>query len=288
MQDAAPHGKADIQKKFTFSWNIYGFYINLHNSYKFHMSFSFSFFSQRHQAAPRPEVAEESVEKLDQPMDAPMNWGAAEPTTAPPEETPAPTTGLAALAVQQCSGLLAPPPRRMPSYMTPGPAIAASLALAAHAPAHRSAPVEAPPAQTAPAANHFSAVQSLQSRDLAQMRVELDAELEQMRQDLFGAAMGVSTLKDRLDGLESSLDKKPSAPEPISASDMEILVQNWLETHLNARVEQAVQASLDQAVQQTVSQLSSHAFFRLTAPLPGFDAETFLSQPPQILSATLT
>lgn len=252
------------------------------------MSFSFSFFSQRHQAAPRPEVGEEAVEKLVQPMNAPMNWGAAEQNTAAPEEMPAPTTGLAALAVQQCSGLLAPPPRRMPSYMTPGPAIAASLALAAHAPAPRSVPVEAPPAQTAPAANHFSAVQSLQSRDLAQMRVELDAELEQMRQDLFGAAMGVSTLKDRLDGLESSLDKKPSVSEPISVGDMEILVQNWLETHLNARVERALQASLDQAVHQTVSQLSSHAFFRLTAPLPGFDAETFLSQPPQILSATLT
>ncbi|MBB5037681.1 hypothetical protein [Prosthecobacter dejongeii] len=255
------------------------------------MSFSFSFFSQRHQAAPRPEVVGEAVEKQDVPMNAPVNWGATEQPliAAAPEEMPAaPTTGLAALAVQQCSGLLAPPPRRMPSYMTPGPAIAASLALAAHTPAPRSVPVEAPPAQTAPAANHFSAVQSLQSRDLAQMRVELDAELKQMRQDLFGAAMGVSTLKDRLDGLESSLDKKPSAPEPISAGDMEILVQNWLETHLNARVEQAVKASLDQAVQQTVSQLSSHTFFRLTAPLPGFDAETFLSQPPQILSATLT
>lgn len=265
-------------------------YINLHNSYKFHMTFPFSLFASRRPRASRSEVVMEAGDDFQAKDDERQSWIMDEPVDSPSDSSPPEVYqgGLAALAVQQsASGPLAPPSRRLASCMAPGSALAASLALATQTPAPTSPPVESPQVAV-PATNHFNAVQSLQSRDLAQLRVELETELEQMRHDLFGAAMGVSTLKDRLDGLESSQEPKSAVPEHISAGGIELLVQNWLDAHLSSRVEQAVQATLDQALQQTINRLSSHEFFRLTAPLPDFCAETFLSQPPQILSASLT
>ncbi|MEN3941505.1 hypothetical protein WJU23_09450 [Prosthecobacter sp. SYSU 5D2] len=198
------------------------------------------------------------------------------------------TGGLAALAVQQStSAPLAPPSRRLADYMAPGSAIAASLALAAQGPGSMPAPMEIPPSSPPPA-SHFNAVQSLQSRDLAQLRMDLEREIEQVRQDLFGAAMGVSALKDRLDDLETTAVKPPAPAAAFSPAEAEMLIRSWLDSHLPSYLQQAVQHSLDRALQHTVSTLSSTEFFRMPVHTSGLNAERILSQAPQILSSSLS
>ena len=205
----------------------------------------------------------------------------------PPSPTPM-TGGLAAMAVKQStSEPLAPPSRRLSSYMAPGSALAAGLALAAHSPGGMPSPMEGPP-PGAPAASHFNAVQSLQSRDLAQLRMDLEREIEQVRQDLFGAAMGVSALKDRLDDLETTVGKAPAASAAFSPAEVEQLVRSWLDAHLPPFVQQAVRGTLDQALEQTVSSLSSTEFFRMPVHTPGLTADLILSQAPQILSSSIS
>lgn len=60
--------------------------------------------------------------------------------------------------------------------------------------------------------------------------------MEQLRNDVFGIAMNVSALKDRLDRLEQRLPSggHPAQPE-IAVLRGEI--EHWLENHLNAAVE---------------------------------------------------
>lgn len=284
MQEASHIRLTNIQKKFSFLWIYLIFYINLHNSYKYHMAFSFSFFSEHSPELPLTgHVSENHDEPEIEKADA-MPWMAHEepaPSLFASTEASPYTGGLAALAMQQStSGPLAPPSRRISSYMTPGPAIAASLALAAQSSADLQ-PMQNPP-QSAPAANHFHAVQSLQSRELAQLRMELESEIQQVRQDLFGAAMGVSALKDRIDGLEGTADSSVSQPQ------IEQLIRSWLDSHLPSYVEQAVQQTLDKALQQTISTLSSSEFFRMPVHTPGLQSDNLLSQAPQILSTSLT
>ncbi len=206
------------------------------------MPISFPFMKQ-HVLGAFPEMVvgqtDGGIEKAD-----PLPWMRHEKT--PPLKPLAPATGgLAAMAVQQSvSGPLAPPARRLA-----GPAIAASLALATQTPPAMPPPVERPQ-PASPAANHFQAMQGLQSRDLAQLRVELEAEIEQVRHDLFGAAMGVSTLKDRLDEMEAAPEKVQAAPPPAPAElppeEISRQVQAWLAANLASVVEQAVQTRLEQ------------------------------------------
>ena len=289
MQVIAPLSSADIQKKFTFFWISLIFYINLHNSYKFHMAFSFSFFDQPSPGDPTPlpdsaSPREAGIEKAD-----PLPWMQHEEMTAHSSTVAGPVTGgLAALAVQQSTAVpLAPPSRKLASYMPPGSAIAAGFAIAAQASAGMpSEPLSNPPV-SAPVASHFNAVQSLQGRDLAQLRMDLEREIEQVRQDLFGAAMGVSALKDRLDDLETTVARPLASSPAFSASEVELLMRHWLDVHLPPFIHQAVQRTLDQALEQTVASLSSTEFFRMPVHAPGLPADAFLSQAPQILSSTL-
>lgn len=286
MQNAALLGITDSQKKLTFLWIFYGIYINLHNSYNFYMSFSLPFFSSRSRVA-SPEAAEQQVVEERGLEGEPPPYEGLEKASHALANAPL-TGGLAAIVLQQStSGPLAPPARRLASYMSPSPAIAASLALAAQSPVEVPASVESPP-PTAPAAHHFNAIQSLQSRDVAQMRVELESEIEQVRQDLFGAAMGVSALKDRLDGLESTVEKPAEPPATFTAEMIPTLAQNWLDAHLPGFIEQSVQKALELALQKKMAELSSHEFFRMPVPVASLTSDPFLSQPPQILSASIS
>lgn len=207
--------------------------------------------------------------------------------TSPAEGFEVPVvTGLAAMVVQQStSGPLAPPSRKLASYAAPSSAIAASLAMAAPIAVAPYAPVENEKI-IAPAKPHFNAVQSLQTRELSELRMDLEKEIESVRQDLFGAAMGVSALKDRLEDLEQLMAKKPVSAQP--SLDVESAIRAWLDTNLPSYVEAAAQRILDSALAQTVASLSSHEFFRLPGHLPDLVPEVVFSQPPHILSTALT
>lgn len=253
------------------------------------MAFSFSFFDQPSPGDPAPlpdpvSPGGTGIEKAD-----PLPWMQHEEMLGLASTPVAPVTGgLAALAVQQSTSVpLAPPSRKLTSYMPPGSAIAAGFAIAAQASAGMpSEPMSNPPV-SAPVASHFNAVQSLQGRDLAQLRMDLEREIEQVRQDLFGAAMGVSALKDRLDDLETTVAKPLAAAPAFSAAEVEQIIRNWLDVSLPPYIGQAVQRTLDQALEQTISSLSSTEFFRMPVHTPGFKADAVLSQAPQILSSTL-
>lgn len=62
------------------------------------------------------------------------------------------------------------------------------------------------------------------------------AQIEQLRNDIFGIAMNVSALNDRLDRLEQRL---PAAGQSMQAGIATLRgeIETWLESHLNAAVE---------------------------------------------------
>ena len=62
------------------------------------------------------------------------------------------------------------------------------------------------------------------------------AQIEQLRNDIFGIAMNVSALSDRLDRLEQRL---PAAGQSMQAGIATLRgeIETWLESHLNAAVE---------------------------------------------------
>lgn len=131
-------------------------------------------------------------------------------------------------------------------------------------------------------------MQTLQTQDVAQLRLDLEAEVAQVRQDLFSAAMGVSALKDRLDDLESSSGQGQPFSPALSQHDIDRLVRAWLDIHLPSYVEQSVQKSLNQALQQTVATLSSSEFFRMPVHMAGQFSDPQLSRAPQILSSFIS
>ncbi|MDZ4287178.1 MAG: hypothetical protein U0984_04430, partial [Prosthecobacter sp.] len=181
----------------------------------------------------------------------------------PPPSTPFPQVVPGHSVLASPSGRLesmTPPNRRFPQE-TPGPAVAAHLASAAKA--TNSIPSLWPPggATPTPMPGSWSPGQ-ISSREIAQLRLELRDEIEQVKNDLFGAAMGVSALKDRLDGLEAQVTKAAETPPAAATPSLEDL-QAWI----NERVEQAVQAALERAFevanQEIAAGLSSSDFYRL-------------------------
>ncbi|WP_395742978.1 hypothetical protein [Prosthecobacter sp.] len=62
------------------------------------------------------------------------------------------------------------------------------------------------------------------------------AQLEQLRNDIFGIAMNVSAMNDRIDRME----QRPAQSGAAAQSDIATLrgeIETWLENHLNAAVE---------------------------------------------------
>lgn len=72
---------------------------------------------------------------------------------------------------------------------------------------------------------------------------DLPAQIEQLRNDIFGIAMNTSALNDRLDRMEQRL---PLAGQPAQASLVALRgeIEAWLENHLNAAVEHCMQQIL--------------------------------------------
>lgn len=261
------------------------------------MAFSFSFFAPPSTGDLYPEAG---VELTGDPLHAQEDFllltqsAESHAPLVEPKMPPPITAGLAALAVQQSTAEpLAPPSRKLANYMTPGPAIAASLALAAQATGPVStSPPPVPPPSAPPSSSHYSTMPGILGRDLAQLRMDLEREIEQVRQDLFGAAMGVSALKDRIDDLEASTTSSPPATPAqaeaphLSSAEIERLVTAWLNVHLTRHVQEAVQQTLDQALQQTISTLSTCEFFRMPVQYPGISSDHLLSQAPQVISTS--
>ncbi|WP_146854246.1 hypothetical protein [Brevifollis gellanilyticus] len=209
--------------------------------------------------------------------------------------------GLAAMVVNQCEKE-APPFSRRPPITSPFPATTPESMVAK---GFQEAIVAASvPASPASAPSVFHAVERVKVPEPAPLpepqplqpdpaRQELQDEIEQVKNDLFGAVMGVSALKDRLDGLEAQLSRIQTAPlipaPPVvvpaagpSRSEVESLISSWMETHLSAAVERFMTASQ----KQMMSSLSTLAFFRAATPLGGTDRQSFLAQPPVVLTAT--
>ncbi len=271
------------------------------------MPLSFSFFSQRRTpTAPQPRRAEDDfghVAGAAASANA-VNPAAASPTSigtgagvenglfAPPQMMPVPfprpiTGGLAALAVAQNDGSSPVPPlnRRVAAPTPPpSPAMAANVAMP---PQPVQAPMPAPPPNQpvmAPAPAHEGWHGGpLVSREMALLEQELKAEIDQVKSDLFGAAMGVSALKDRIDGLEGQMThrtERPAMPLPaapaISNEELCALVQgvNMLKDRLDG---------LD-------GQMAQHAERPSTAPsaAPGISQEEVCALIQEILEKRLT
>lgn len=125
---------------------------------------------------------------------------------------------------------------------------------------------------------------------------ELQAEIEQVKNDLFGAVMGVSALKDRLDGLEGLLQEMqtqvgelpkrllPSPPQVQGPdrAEVEAWISEWMQERLPAELDRA----LASAQKRMLAALSTPAFLRPREPVNASERQTFLDQPPAILTST--
>lgn len=265
------------------------------------MPLPFSFLAQRRTGPAAPVVESSMVAETVEPMveehfsSLPIEdkrepeESFSTPKNSMPLERPI-TTGLAAMVVNQTEAFPTPPAqRRLPGYITPGPAIAASLALATQmTPAP--APSHAQESITAPSINHLTMAGNLTSREIAELRVECQQEIEQLRNDLFGAAMGVSALKDRLDGLEVQVSQPPviaaPQPPPISKQEVHTWMQEWVETRLDAVIEAKLNQALEQMMSRMTATLASHDFFRLPVRPAGTDASAVFSTAPTILASS--
>jgi hypothetical protein len=115
---------------------------------------------------------------------------------------------------------------RMPPGSAPS-AISQPLA-ATHSPWAKDRPISATPA-------NWVAGQ-ISSREFAQLRLEVREEFEQVKNDVFGAATGVSAVKDRLDGLElrmARLERAASAAAP-TREDIQSMIRAQIEHLLQA------------------------------------------------------
>ncbi|MBV6501345.1 MAG: hypothetical protein CJBNEKGG_03855 [Prosthecobacter sp.] len=109
------------------------------------------------------------------------------------------------------------------------------------------------------------------------LKQELQAEIEQVKNDLFGAVMGVSALKDRLDGIESQVQQTGAESSSFpSRSELETWMSAWLEARLGE--------ALERTLTPVLNKFSTQGLLRL--PLPPAELHSSLSQPPVILTST--
>lgn len=74
------------------------------------------------------------------------------------------------------------------------------------------------------------------------------AQIEQLRNDLFGIVMSVSALNDRLDRVEQRASSV-SSPAQASLATLRAEIEFWLENHLNTAVEHCMQRIMNPSSQ---------------------------------------
>jgi hypothetical protein len=133
----------------------------------------------------------------------------------------------------------------------------------------------------------------ISGRELAQLRVDMRQEIEEVKNDLFGAAMGVNALKDRLDGLEAQVVTQAmqaaaeslKSPSPAPTRDeIHAWVREWLQEHLPAAVQAAVEKALETVAEPNAAIAPSSDFFRMPTTPQGQNSTPVFSQAPMILS----
>ena len=99
-------------------------------------------------------------------------------------------------------------------------------------------PARSPNFRLAPAAADLAPAappQRAPSNPLPHPMEDLSAQLEQLRNDVFGIAMSVSALNDRLDRLEQRAPQGAQLQNAITT--MQGQIETWLENHLSTAVE---------------------------------------------------
>ena len=77
---------------------------------------------------------------------------------------------------------------------------------------------------------------------------DISAQIEQLRNDIFGIAMNVSALSDRLDRLEQRIPPADQSQQ-AGVATLRAEIETWLEKHLNTAVEHC----MHQIIQRTNS-----------------------------------
>jgi hypothetical protein len=185
------------------------------------------------------------------------------------------SAGFAAMVVNQSENA-APPLNRRPQ--SPFPVAPASPPSQTLFPSAR--PMTAPQTEMW----HAAVTPSTEPLSYDVLKEELQLEIEQVKADLFGAAMGVSALKDRLEGVESLVAQQSVsvASSPVSREDIHAWISEWMDANLSAAVERA----LGQAQQKMMGALSTQDYFRQPCRLPHTDRSVALIHPPIILAST--
>ncbi|MCX6856450.1 MAG: hypothetical protein NTV80_16285 [Verrucomicrobia bacterium] len=181
-------------------------------------------------------------------------------------------TGFAAMVVNQSENA-APPLNRRPN--TPFPIAPEKI---------NEALFPGAPVMTSHETWHAAEPQASETSSYESIKEELQHEIEQVKADLFGAAMGVSALKDRLDGMESTVAHQVSsaANSPLSRQEMQAWMAEWLDQNLPTALERAI----SQAQQKMTGSLSTQDFFRQPVRFAPADRSTALIHPPIILAST--
>lgn len=132
----------------------------------------------------------------------------------------------------------------------------------------------------------------LVSRESAELRHEWTREIDQVKSDLFGAAMGVSALKDRLDTLEVQLQQTvepSSAPAPqVTKEELIAWMQDWIESNVERIVETAVAKALNRVGGRVPVMLPPEDTVALAAALsaPYPTRHNLFQQPPFIVASS--
>ncbi|MGV3660704.1 MAG: hypothetical protein ACO1TE_10985 [Prosthecobacter sp.] len=185
------------------------------------MPLPFSFSTQRHSFDSETAVGTGGPAVLEVVMQQPPGLISTEPLLGTPGNTftPPPVIDLAASAERAAAIAALLPPAPSPNQR---PALAAE-------------PSRPPVILLADTLNLPPPVPVAQapSTPLLQPQPEWAAQMEQLRNDIFGIAMSVSALNDRIDRLDQRAPQAAGAGLATLRSEIEA----WLENHLNAAVE---------------------------------------------------
>lgn len=98
--------------------------------------------------------------------------------------------------------------------------------------------------------------------------------------------MGVSALKDRLDGLESQMTQKQASSTPAQAQPNRQEIESWMSAWMDEHLPTALDRAVTAGQQRALGTLSTQAWFRQPVSFPPADRLNFLAQPPVILTTS--